>query len=300
MDWDFEKNKECLVWDIERGTKTRTGATHSHQRAFNPIAHEFDGGRCPVKIYKEYVKRRPVEACTPDSRFYLTPIPENRLKPNAEKWFYASPMGKNNIGKMLKGVDHLVQKVGSRAKVSNHSVRKTSICRLLQNGVHPVHVTQLSGHKNIDSLKSYNVASADQQREMSDIINAQDFGPNSSSPSTSSLPTTVSCPSAVIPSAASQSGVFSSAMAATSSASAAANLMQKRHYPDPENSVQTSNNTNTIEISSSSANLSEGLFRGATIQNVYVFNGPFPVFPQKQEQQPPMKKRRIINDLDEE
>ena len=34
-----------------------------------------------------------------------------------------------------------------------------------------MHVSQLSGHKNIDSLKTYHVASSKQKKRMSDIIN---------------------------------------------------------------------------------------------------------------------------------
>ena len=59
----------------------------------------------------------------------------------------------------------------SRSKISNHSARKTSITTLLNNNVHPMHVSQLSGHKNIESLKSYHTASSKQKRNMSDIIN---------------------------------------------------------------------------------------------------------------------------------
>ena len=81
--WDPIKNKECLVWHTERRTKSQTGASQSHERAFNTTAFAFDDGRCPVKIFKEYVKRRPVEGCNQDSR--LTPISVNRLQPNSEK-----------------------------------------------------------------------------------------------------------------------------------------------------------------------------------------------------------------------
>ena len=90
-----DNGKECLIWDTERGTKTRTGATRSHQHRFNPTAHVFDS----------------VEASQPDSRFYLTPIPTTRLNKTAnpdQKWYYASPMGKNSIGKMLRGAEKLI------------------------------------------------------------------------------------------------------------------------------------------------------------------------------------------------
>ena len=95
------KKEEYLEWDTERGTKTRPGSKAGHQRSFNPTAHQFNTSRCPVQLYKEYVKRRPVEACHPDSRFYLTPIPIERIK--GEKWFYATPLGKNKLARCCKG-----------------------------------------------------------------------------------------------------------------------------------------------------------------------------------------------------
>ena len=70
-----------------------------------------------------------------------------------------------------------------------NAMRKTGICRLLQNDVHPLHVSQLTGHKNPDSLKHYHVASTNQRNKVSDIINANDHSEASSSSSTaSSLP----------------------------------------------------------------------------------------------------------------
>ena len=42
-----------------------------------------------------------------------------------------------------------------KKKISNHSVRKTSIYRLLDAGVPENFVMQLSGLKNLQSLSSY-------------------------------------------------------------------------------------------------------------------------------------------------
>ena len=80
---------------------------------------------------------------------------------------------------------------GSRSTISDHSVRKTGTCRLLQNDVHPLHVSQLTGHKNPDSLKHYYVASTNQRKKKSDIINASDHSKTSSSSSSASSPPNV-------------------------------------------------------------------------------------------------------------
>ncbi len=48
------------------------------------------------------------------------------------------------------------------------------ITRLVQSDQNPIHVTQLSGHKNLKSLDSYSVASKEQQKRMSHIISGTD------------------------------------------------------------------------------------------------------------------------------
>ena len=55
-------------------------------------------------------------------------------------------------------------------KISNHSVRKTSISRLLDAGVPENFVMQLSGHKNLQILSSYKSASITHQRHMSHTL----------------------------------------------------------------------------------------------------------------------------------
>jgi len=69
-----------------------------------------------------------------------------------------APFGKNEIGKFLKTAadEDSLQRQGS--KVINHSVRKTSIGRLPDANTPETFVTQLSGHKNLQSLQSYNSA----------------------------------------------------------------------------------------------------------------------------------------------
>ena len=64
-------------------------------------------------------------------------------------------------------------KLNDTNKVSNHSVRKTSVGGLLEEDVQPNFIAQLSGHKNLNSLDSYHSASLKQQREMPAIQNCE-------------------------------------------------------------------------------------------------------------------------------
>ena len=79
-------------------------------------------------------------------------------------WYKKSPLGKNEIGKLLTKA---AQNAGFPGRVTNHSVRKTCISRLLDSDVPENYVAQLSGHRNLKSLDSYKSASIQHQRRMS-------------------------------------------------------------------------------------------------------------------------------------
>ena len=108
----------------------------------------------------------------PDAPFYLAI--NHRRKPNDKVWYLDRPLGKNEIGKFLKDAFAAAKLDDTnKKKVSNHSVRKTIVGRLLEADVQPNFVAQLSGHKNLKSLDSYHSASLKRQREMSAILNRE-------------------------------------------------------------------------------------------------------------------------------
>lgn len=126
--------EEMLVWLNERGTKTRKGQEKGHQRAFQPKIYAIGGERCPVKFYKKFTVHRPREMNAPDSPFFLA-VKHNRAT-NDPVWYKKSPLGKNQIGKFLSvAAQNAGIQQGIGAKVSNHSVRKTSISRLLDANI---------------------------------------------------------------------------------------------------------------------------------------------------------------------
>ena len=163
------ENEEVLVWLSERGTKTRTGQERGHQRAFQPKAYATNDDRCPVRFYKEFRDHRPREMNTDEAPFFLAV--KHKRSPNDNIWYMKSPLGKNQIGKFLSTAAKnagIPQKSG--AKISNHSVRKTGISRLLDENVPENFVAQHSGHKNTESLQSYKSAGQKQQKNMSMIL----------------------------------------------------------------------------------------------------------------------------------
>ena len=126
--------REVLVWINERGTKTRKGQENGHQRAFQPKIYATGTERCPIKFYKLFRDHRPEEMKQPDSPFFLA-VRQGSRRQKSEIWYMKAPLGKNQIGKFLSvAADNAgIQRTG--AKVSNHSVRKTSISRLLDANV---------------------------------------------------------------------------------------------------------------------------------------------------------------------
>ena len=172
--FDQETKQNYLEWTVLRGSKTYSGensSSHSQQRTFNPPIYETDGGdRCPLRIYQLFVSHRPQDSLTADCPFFLTVVPSDKISSAA--WYYNRPLGKNKLGEFLSHTQSILgNSATSRSKISNHSARKTSITTLLNNDIHPLHVMQLSGHKNIESLNHYKIASKDQQRKMSNILN---------------------------------------------------------------------------------------------------------------------------------
>ncbi|KAK3707289.1 hypothetical protein QZH41_004233 [Actinostola sp. cb2023] len=172
---DPETSTEYLEWITEKGSKTRTGQEGGHKRAFYPKAYAIpDKSRCPVEYYKALQSHRPQDMMTRDAPFYLAI--SHKRKPEDQVWYLNRPLGKNQIGKFLKESVEAIQAgdnqnpTSKKRKLTNHSVRKTSIGRLLDADVQTNYVAQLSGHKNLKSLDSYKSASLKHQRNMSAIL----------------------------------------------------------------------------------------------------------------------------------
>ena len=130
---------DYVEFDTEQGTKTRRGMEWETGRAFNPRMYATGDERCPVKHFTLYLSLRPLSASTPDLPLYMLVM--NNLKPNV--WYKNQPIGVNTLGGFMKKI------AGLTGKKTNHSARKTMVTRLIQNEVHLLHVTQLSGHNNL-------------------------------------------------------------------------------------------------------------------------------------------------------
>ena len=96
-----DENGEYLAFR-ERQTKTRTGSA-GDVRQIIPKAYQNPGNlrRCPVVLYREYVRHRPDNYKGEDTPFYLA---VNYPKDNWDvdkKWYKCAPLGKNTINKSI-------------------------------------------------------------------------------------------------------------------------------------------------------------------------------------------------------
>ena len=125
---------------------------------------------------------------TSDAPFYLAI--NHKRNPEDKVWYLNRHLGKRLLKESTEAALGKENQQGLKRKLTNHSVRKTSIGRLLDANVEANYVAQLSGHKNLKSLDSYKSASLQNQKAMSAILN------NGSAPSTSSSTVTVQTQSA--------------------------------------------------------------------------------------------------------
>jgi len=168
---DEATGEEYLEWSTERESKTRHGDENEHRRFFRPKAYEAGDRKCPVACYKEFVYKRPEEAKSPESPFFLAV--HHQRKPENRIWFSKRPMGKNKIDQFLSSATKNLP-LSISGKFTNHSVRKTYIKTLLDSGVSHNKVAQLSDQKSLKRLDSYAVASHQQQRQMFKILSGKE------------------------------------------------------------------------------------------------------------------------------
>ena len=79
-------------------------------------------------------------------------------------------MGVNKLNTLMKT---MASKANiNNERLTNHSARKHMIQKLNDSEIPPTHIMQLSGHKNVQSITNYSSLNLNQQKNISDILNA--------------------------------------------------------------------------------------------------------------------------------
>ena len=139
---------EYVEWLIEWGTKTRNGMSDtSKERNFNPKFYATgEPKRCPVMIFKAFIKHRPEVMKNESDPFYLGVI----HRPRSNIWFKTNKLGERSLLSVMKSVADAVELLGQ--KVSNHSARRTCKTTTGQETPDNLSTAGLSGHRNLLSL----------------------------------------------------------------------------------------------------------------------------------------------------
>ena len=108
----------------------------------------------PVFVYKLYAEKRPNEMSTDEAPFYLA-VNHCKKVSSDKTWFKKSALGVNTLNSLMK---RMAEKAGLGPNISNHSGRKKMMQTLTNNDVPPTDIVQLSGHKNLQSITNYSLA----------------------------------------------------------------------------------------------------------------------------------------------
>ena len=112
-------------------------------------------------VYKKFVAKRLGKSKNDNSPFYLSGVPKQRIKNEDDQWFYTSLMGENYLAGLISMA---AEEVGIEHK-SNHSARKTAVKNLGKAGVPARKTIQMTGHKSLLSVASYDNELSDEEQE---------------------------------------------------------------------------------------------------------------------------------------
>ena len=159
----------------QRVTKTRRELKASFNMAERPrIYPEESSSLCPVKAVEFYISKRPVGMNEENAPFFLNPITAltNSTPLVASKksiWYSKQRMGINTITSLLKSQ---LNKAGLNTnKITNTSLRKLMVSDTLNNAAPAAYVSNLAGHANLESKKSYAVPNSVVERTMARMVN---------------------------------------------------------------------------------------------------------------------------------
>ena len=151
----------------ENGSKNRKG-TFTERHIANkvvPIYATKAGERCHVHILDTYFSKLPRDATEQDV-FYLRPlsaVPKDPTQP----WFQSTPIGKNELGKM---VQNMCLDAGIQGNKTNHSLRATGASTLFHANIPEKIIQERTGHRSLVALRQYERTTDEQQVAVSEIL----------------------------------------------------------------------------------------------------------------------------------
>lgn len=202
---------------------------------------------CPVLSFKKYISKLN-GAC--ESFFQR---PKQTFHDRDSVWFVNAPMGKNKLFVLMKDIS---KKAGLSKVYTNHCLRVTSATVLSRNNISPLDICSVTGHRNVESVKSYVDGTSDEQRyRMSRLLHSHG---KSASTETALAPVAMSSASSVSGVETSVTGdtpVQSRAICTSESA-----VVATEPQPGPSNFSMSNTSSNQINLEK----LTHSLFSGVT------------------------------------
>ena len=153
----------------ENASKNRPGGVSQlrvENKKVTVVAVPSAGDRCPVFILDVYFSKLPAEAFRNDI-FYVRPL-EKVTKENL--WFSAVPIGKNTLSTIVKTTCEEAGIVGK----TNHSLRATGASTMFAAGVPERIIQEVTGHRSIEALHSYERTSTEQLGNVAEVLAAKE------------------------------------------------------------------------------------------------------------------------------
>ena len=111
----------------------------------------------------KYALRLQLEKLNPECSAFFQYPKRSWKRPQEGVWFENRCLGVNKLGDMMK----ILSKAANLSKIyTNHSVRATAITLWSDAGLSNRHIMSLSGHRNENSLRSYNTRPSSQQLQL--------------------------------------------------------------------------------------------------------------------------------------
>ena len=130
-------------------TKTRHGGLVKPERVPQQIfLNETD--RCPVRFLEKLVSKRP-SSLRITGPLYLLPL----RKPRESLWCSVQKVGEATIKMYMKTIARNGGIDTDGRRFTNHSIRKTTVCKLQKAGISNDKIASITGHKSEETLRDY-------------------------------------------------------------------------------------------------------------------------------------------------
>ena len=166
----IDRDKRFLEYSEDVSKTRQGGLAHKNvgRKIVRAYANIVNPDRCIVKLYEDYMTRRPIHNCLED--FYLRPL----AHPRGRVWYVSQPIGRNTLSKV---VGNLAADAGLKGNYSNHSLRATAASRLYNANVDEQLISEVTGHRS-NAVREYKGTSNDQLKCVSNVLYGGEFENN--------------------------------------------------------------------------------------------------------------------------